>query len=481
MSLKFGLLAVIAVCCAASDAVSQANPPKWLATRTTKNNGNRMFLSDSTSYSWGGSRMNNTALDTLPYEEYNSLSYDTLTASWKPEKKISRTYDSKDRLILEVEQRKIGSRLYNFRKTEYWYDTLSRNQRILEQKWVSGAWALSWKDTFMYDPINKKIYQTPHYTWDGVFWQPQSNVVYSYDPGTQRLVGRNHYLRKSGEFVKDYREYWVPHFDRPDSLWRMRFDAVKNDWFKMDRWVYKYDVNGMDKDITYQLYLYPNGYVDTSKVHITTDPDGNRIQYDSFLYQGGSFKAVFAESTTYNINNRKESVIVQSGLGTLTNQTRRTTSYFKGHYVQNDQTDLWNGSAWAPSYKAVYSFYPPDVPSWKREYGYRGGAWVEDAATEYFYDVNFNTSVQKLLSKPATVYPNPSEGNSFIRFVSERSMPAVMKVYSQNGSVILTRYFMTETGYNEEALEMGGRISKGIYFLEISSGNTRYSGKLIIR
>jgi hypothetical protein len=78
-----------------------------------------------------------------------------------------------------------------------------------------------------------------------------------------------------------------------------------------------------------------------------------------------------------------------------------------------------------------------------------------------------------------SIYPNPAADYAVLNIYSGTQATATMRLIDNSGRQILTRSFMVNNGNNSIVLDHLAGLPKGIYFLQVSSGNTTYSEKLL--
>ena len=76
------------------------------------------------------------------------------------------------------------------------------------------------------------------------------------------------------------------------------------------------------------------------------------------------------------------------------------------------------------------------------------------------------------------IFPNPSKGSFTITIETKESMEAVLSVYDISGSLIYKRTIETESkkGFNFHLTN----LKKGVYLIQLQTGNKFLSNKLIV-
>lgn len=85
-----------------------------------------------------------------------------------------------------------------------------------------------------------------------------------------------------------------------------------------------------------------------------------------------------------------------------------------------------------------------------------------------------NVSIQKI-----EIFPNPSRGIFKLKCKTTISGTCKIRIYDITGNTVKEDEFESEIGTNEKEFNLLG-ISKGLYFVEITNGLERFSGKLVI-
>ena len=89
------------------------------------------------------------------------------------------------------------------------------------------------------------------------------------------------------------------------------------------------------------------------------------------------------------------------------------------------------------------------------------------------------TGVEELESESKlTVYPNPVADEVQIRFGNERSQKVELRITNTAGQEVYYEEFQSTAGSNYHTLDLSS-ISRGIYFISITSDELQYTQKLI--
>lgn len=80
------------------------------------------------------------------------------------------------------------------------------------------------------------------------------------------------------------------------------------------------------------------------------------------------------------------------------------------------------------------------------------------------------------------VYPNPVVDVLKVAFKSDYQSEAVISIFNNIGKLVYTQELETEPGNNLITIDVRSKsIDPGIYFLQLSSDNKKFSKKLIVK
>lgn len=82
-----------------------------------------------------------------------------------------------------------------------------------------------------------------------------------------------------------------------------------------------------------------------------------------------------------------------------------------------------------------------------------------------------------LISRQVEVYPNPSNGEFWLRIKDQPESPVTMSIFSMNGNMLLRKEVQPMTAINVN----NHQIPAGVYILKIETGNQIYHKRIIIR
>ena len=77
-----------------------------------------------------------------------------------------------------------------------------------------------------------------------------------------------------------------------------------------------------------------------------------------------------------------------------------------------------------------------------------------------------------------TALPNPTDGIVNVTYNCNNPTGAILKIYDNNGSLVLTKDFACTNGKNKSQLDLGN-IASGIYLITFTTDNKFYRTKLM--
>jgi hypothetical protein len=84
-----------------------------------------------------------------------------------------------------------------------------------------------------------------------------------------------------------------------------------------------------------------------------------------------------------------------------------------------------------------------------------------------------------LLNKEtAIVYPNPAGSKASLVYQSKASGRSSLRIYDVSGRLVKTFAFQKGEGTYSRSIDLGG-MKSGMYYIEISTGNSRTRTKLV--
>jgi hypothetical protein len=83
----------------------------------------------------------------------------------------------------------------------------------------------------------------------------------------------------------------------------------------------------------------------------------------------------------------------------------------------------------------------------------------------------------KVTADKFTVYPNPSTGQITLRYAQAKMFDAVIKIWSVDGKLVYTQLRKNSTNLQEQ-IQLR---AKGMYLIELKTGDKIYNQKVVIQ
>lgn len=149
------------------------------------------------------------------------------------------------------------------------------------------------------------------------------------------------------------------------------------------------------------------------------------------------------------------------------------------------ETQATQGSSYIPfanpnviNYQPDEGFYGTDSIVYK--IAYQAEPTLFATAKVYFTVIDNSGINQLFVNGKVDVYPNPAENQLNISFVAKEAVDLEIGLTDISGRAIMQDRHSAAQGVNKISLDLSG-VSRGVYFLSISDGNSSMSGKVMVR
>ncbi len=374
--------------------------------------------------------------------------------------KTTYTRDSQGNIIEEIRVSWDGIQWINQSKQNYLYDSFGNTTFYAAFSWEFGNWKEEIRDTRVYSSYNQLIqevrmqgFQTPITN--------HSKHDYEYDI--------------DGRLINHYRYSW---------------DDVNNIWYVPSKRVYLYKGTSSDIDSSYlygwsasqnsyqlfERYLYnynASNQLITILVQRNQNQQWENLKKDEYQYHSSG---KIAKHEQYNWNNNAW-IFIDGKEEDFDSQGRIILKIRKA-YDSNLQQAVNN-------LKTLYTYASDSSVITTKYENWSNGLWINNSLNEDIYEAvqQTSTSVEKLATINAKVYPNPFSVNTIIEFESKEAGQATIHITDNTGRIVFEEKQNIQPGINAvlwNAIDdRGYSLPAGMYFMKISTGYQLLSKKLI--
>lgn len=313
-------------------------------------------------------------------------------------------YNQEGRMAVIIIEEWDGGAWEPYEKIEIIYSPEGSFSEIIEYSWFDGVWEEEYRMTWVRD--NGLVTQFLSEYWDGEEWVVESQLMYEYDDDGNNTV----VLSRT--------------YDTFDEVW-------END----ARFLYSYDAAGNRTESITQLWDDDEeDWVSFMRTVSEYDNRGNRIRATRYTW--------FASGSDAQIANQW-------------NPSSRSSYLYDGN---DDElmmvAEFWDGQAWVPSYRVLYSGYEPtNVVD--------GGSLPGEF-----------TLLQN--------YPNPFNPSTTIRYSIPERTHVILHVYNTLGQEVARLIDKELEAGNHQMTFDASHLPSGVYIYRLQAGDYVANKKLML-
>lgn len=427
---------------AAKTTASIAERP--IASVTYMSNGSYFYITDSTTYSFSGTRGNGTIalimMITGGRVQYNAdtilmYNYDTLTSAYSYSSRYIQTFDANNNCTSIINQNWTGSSWSNPNQQDlFTYDGSNNMLTHLNQNWNTGtsSWINNYQESFTYDGMHNML----------------TNLQQTWNTGTSSWDNSS----------KQTNTYYALHITGLNQVWNSGTSSWDN---------YSNDTNTYDA---------MNNWISESN--------------QSWNTATGSWVNTYNYTNTYDGMNDRTSTVSQNWdtvSGTWVNIGKNLFSSFVAKQPQLQINQRWDKltSAFVNRYEYhnTYDSYNMLTYEYSQTWDTTSALWhytTNDYAFRYYYQ-EYATSIQNISKtgdNSLVVYPNPNNGQFTIE-PSVVSGQSSVEVFNVLGEQV---YNTPLKQAKEHTIDLRAQPG-GVYLYRVISekGELIEDGKVIIR
>lgn len=216
-------------------------------------------------------------------------------------------------------------------------------------------------------------------------------------------------------------------------------------------------------------------YLDSGAVMAFPFSFGNSIS-DSMIGQ-------YADGFISQVTRKGEVSVEYDGSGTLTTPLANYTNVARIHRQFSHNDSSWTGAANAILFIDEYEWYVQGthfpVMYYKDQTLVLNGGNPQITRTVLYAGTHVGVDGSQHNALQASLFPNPSNGNSAIRFTLPQAEQVAVSVYNIAGSRVSQTTGSYGQGSHEIALNMD-QMPKGIYMVHIQAGTEQTTQKLVV-
>jgi hypothetical protein len=395
----------------------------------------------------------------LYYSEMSWFAKDSVGA-YNNNSKTTYTRDSKGNVTESISVRWDGIQWINQSKQNYLYDSFGNTTFYAAFAWEFGNWKEEIRDTRVYSSYNQLIqevrmqgFQTP--------LTNQSKQDYEYDV--------------DGRLINHYRYSW---------------DDVNNVWYVPSKRVY--------------LYKGTSSVIDSSYLYGWSSSQNSYQLFERYLYN-------------YNASNQLITILVQRNPNQQWENLKKDEYQYhsSGRIAKHEQYN-WNNNAWilidgkeedfdsqgriilkirkaydanlqqaVNNLKTIYTYASDSSVITTKYENWSNGLWINNSLNEDIYETvqQTSTSVKKLATINAKVYPNPFSVNTIIEFESKHAGQANIQIADNTGRIVFEEKQNIQSGINSilwNAIDdKGNSLPSGAYFFILKAKDILIANKLM--
>lgn len=352
--------------------------------------------------------------------------YDGYPDIWRDYKKIEYSYDNLSRLTDYINYFSDNGTWYYENKYSYTYDNLNNIKTITQSVYdytYTNNWNANFRDTIIYDTMNRVIEITQYYNPDNVY-QPGTSEIYSYD-SNGNINNAKHY-----RWSATYQGAWYTIIEQEDSFYYYDNNSLR--YVKSYKWNYPC---GGGYVITTQLIEFQYKYNDAGdlilkKCIVAPFADSPYIKSISYIYD--QWQNSIKGKAVYT-NNKSSVPPILYNLSLELYSQQNSIMQYTGPYFSNEY------------YAHYQAFIAP-------------------------------SEVNTLNADKIEIFPNPS--NEFLTISNSKNLP-INKISFFN--LLGQNIFNLEINGNKEDIKIDlNNFEKGPYLLLIYTDNEILSRKIIV-
>jgi hypothetical protein len=363
-----------------------------------------------------------------------------------------------------------------WRLSNYSYDINNNLTGFYQYVWNGTNYALSSRWISTYDANNNKLSDlTQLWNSTALIWENFGRDTYKYDVNNNR-VSYLHQLWNSTALIwkndeKDSTTYDVNN-NRITYL-KPNWNTTTLAWENSEKDSTIYDVNNNKTlRLHYTWHTTTSAWFNGRKTVYVYDANNNNISDTLIDYINSIWRNHFFYTYTYDNNNNQTSSTLQSAIN-LGNLRRDIYTYDASNNQKSYLQQRWNTvtSAWFNDNNYFINYDANNFILNTRHYYHINGVLHSGDSSYYYYQpvVGLNELIGK--DKSIIVYPNPSKG---ILNISSSNIINSIEMYNNIGVLVSKPEIM----YNNQ-IDLSS-LSKGMYFLKVSSGKQYHTEKVII-
>ncbi|MBP6624078.1 MAG: T9SS type A sorting domain-containing protein [Chitinophagaceae bacterium] len=458
-----------------------------------------------------------TQAQTVVYKKIAQRHDDYTNMNWKGIDSIVYGYNAD---ALQTSSMAIKGNASNAWDNNYKYTTTftaaQKIQSQIRENWNGSNWANQTKYEYAYDANNDNV-QIDYFIWNGVTWGATGKITYS---------GYTPYHKPSGEVVQSFTSNgwenislksmaYVSNSDKLLSKETYKWDIPTNDWKKVDRYYYNYNLDSISiitKSVPNWAEIWTNSdrylfnystspfllqeyitqkwdtipavdlWVNISRNSYTYTTTQKVEQIVSADYAGANnWNPIKKEQYLYDLSDRVVEDFTQLNNGSWTNDVRKTYTY-NGNTVAQELQETGSGSGWSLYRKTNFDYDSHDNMIFKQLEEYNGS--YTPISRDFYYYNSFTVGLlsTELTTIQATIYPNPATTSCDINLNTDENSLVSIEIIDLQGRVntLITQPLFK--GQNKIELPIHS-LNAGNYFVVITDIKQQKKAvkKLVIR